>query len=154
VDGKLPTRSASSWTPQYALLGQGNTLWPAIVEKAYADYRHGANTYASLSDGRPGDAYEAFACPDEDGWASWGGHTGSGAIQQLYNHWLEGQACTVCLVWPDNSGSHCFSVISMTTDAHGDVASIRLRNQIGGGYVTYPRDYFISQWREIRWATA
>jgi hypothetical protein len=42
----------------------------------------------------------------------------------------------------------------MTTDAHGDVTSIRLRNQIGGGYVTYTRDYFISQWREIRWATA
>jgi hypothetical protein len=154
VDGRLPTRSASSLTPQYATLGQGNSLWVAIVEKAYANYRTGANTYASLNEGRPGPAFEAFACPDEDGWTSWGFHTGSGAIQQLYNHYKQGQACTVCMVWPDNSGSHCFSVISMNTDSYGNVTSIYLRNQIGGGYKTYSREYFIEQWREVRWATA
>jgi hypothetical protein len=154
VDGWLPTRSASSTTPQYATLGQGNSLWAPIVEKAYAKYRTGANTYASLTGGEPGDAFDAFGCSNGDGWTPLGLHSGASAIQELYNHYQAGQACVVCLVWPDNSGSHCMSLISMNRDSDGNVTSIYLRNEVGGGYVTYTRDYFIAQWDEIRWANA
>ncbi|HOD83027.1 MAG: Bifunctional hemolysin/adenylate cyclase precursor [Planctomycetes bacterium ADurb.Bin126] len=60
VDGDLPTRTRASGTPTYAGFGVRGCLWPAIVEKAYAHYRRGANTYASLGSGSATEAFKGL----------------------------------------------------------------------------------------------
>ena len=51
LDGEMPVWNASSTGLVYAKLGAENELWVAVVEKAYAHFRYGLNTYASLSGG-------------------------------------------------------------------------------------------------------
>lgn len=58
VDADLPVNSSGN--PTYAYTGVDDSIWVAVVEKAYADYRTGANTYASLNSGRCQPVYEAF----------------------------------------------------------------------------------------------
>ena len=49
VDGSLPTWSWGA--PAYANFGQQGSMWVAVMEKAFAAVRTGANTYASLNSG-------------------------------------------------------------------------------------------------------
>jgi hypothetical protein len=49
VDGDLPVYSGSS--AAYAKLSPDGELWVALAEKAYAEFRTGANSYASISGG-------------------------------------------------------------------------------------------------------
>ena len=51
VDADLPTRSAQSKDLTYAKFGLSGSMWVPIVEKAYAHFRTGANTYESLNGG-------------------------------------------------------------------------------------------------------
>ncbi|MFO0845261.1 MAG: C2 family cysteine protease [Gemmataceae bacterium] len=60
VDADLPTWSATSTDQRFAGLGREGSLWVALVEKAYAHFRTGANTYASVANGDPADAMRAF----------------------------------------------------------------------------------------------
>lgn len=50
VDADLPTYAGTT-TPQFAQLGHDDSLWVAVVEKAYTHHRTGANTYGSLNGG-------------------------------------------------------------------------------------------------------
>jgi hypothetical protein len=52
VDGELYESSAGNL--RYARLGPQNSLWPAIVEKAFAFYRNKLGTYASIDGGNNG----------------------------------------------------------------------------------------------------
>jgi fibronectin type 3 domain-containing protein len=52
--------SASGGSPLYARPGSDGDIWAPIMEKAYAYFRTGANTYASLNSGWMGDVYAAF----------------------------------------------------------------------------------------------
>ena len=51
VDADLSTNGAASWIPTYAGLGVENSLWAAVIEKAYTHFRSGDNTYASIASG-------------------------------------------------------------------------------------------------------
>jgi len=51
VDAELPTFSAASYSLVYADTGPDGQIWVPIVEKAYAHFRYGLNTYASLQAG-------------------------------------------------------------------------------------------------------
>ncbi len=51
VDGQLPAYSESSNYLVYAKQGPDGEIWMPIVEKAYAHFRYGENTYDSLSGG-------------------------------------------------------------------------------------------------------
>jgi hypothetical protein len=151
VDGKLPTDELGYLSD--AGLGQQGSLWVPIVEKAYANYRHGDNTYSSLDQGRPGDAFETFNCPDEDGWTSWGIHSGTDAFRQLFQEFQAGLASVVCMTFPVASGSHCYYVTGFDFDLFGNPRAVHVRNPYGL-YETYSEAYFIAQWREIRYAHA
>ncbi len=59
VDADLPTVGSGN-SLRYAGLGQDDSLWTAIVEKAYAFFRTGAGTYASLSGGWASSVYDAL----------------------------------------------------------------------------------------------
>jgi len=58
VDADLPVNA--SGTPVHAGTGVDDSIWVAVIEKAYTHYRTGANTYASLNGGWSNDAWNAL----------------------------------------------------------------------------------------------
>ena len=58
LDGDLPTDGYGHLV--YAGLGTGGSLWPAIMEKAFAYYRRGDSDYDSLWGGWTGEAFSAM----------------------------------------------------------------------------------------------
>jgi hypothetical protein len=61
VDADLP---ASGSTPTYAQLGADSELWVPLIEKAYAYFRYGQNSYISLAIGLPADVYSDITASD------------------------------------------------------------------------------------------
>ena len=59
VDDQLPV--FANGTPGYARLGQQSSLWVAIMEKAFAVFRTGGDSYASLDSGWMDEAFAALA---------------------------------------------------------------------------------------------
>jgi hypothetical protein len=155
VNGWLPT-DGKTGALTYAGLGHDNSIWVPIVEKAYAYYRDGDNTYDSLDGGYGEEAFEALGCSNVDDWKSWGLHSGQGALDELYKHWHAGQACVVAMWMPNGQGLHEYTVVSMTRGADGHVSKIYLRNpwNVGDAYQTFTQDYFIGNWREVAWCDA
>jgi hypothetical protein len=159
VDGWLPTDGQTGQL-KFAGLGHDNSIWVAIVEKAYAYYKDGCNTYDSLTGTFPQDAFNALNCGNVDGWSTVGLHSGGGALDELYNHWHAGQACVVAMYFPEGSkyagGLHAWTVVSMTLDPNGCVSQIYLRNPWGlsDAYQTFTRDDFIQRWSLTAWCDA
>src|SRR4029434_10803111 len=60
VDADLAVANSSSTSPVYAKLGAQNSMWVAVAEKAYAHYRTGANSFASIEGGWSVDVNKAF----------------------------------------------------------------------------------------------
>src|SRR5262249_6509941 len=135
VDADLPTTGLYSTTPSNAGFGHDGSMWVAVVEKAYASYRTGANTYASLDYGDPADALRAYnlGSVGETHYAA--GSNATTVANEVYNHWNAYQACTICT--GSNTGSsglvanHCYSVTAVYRDAYGNVTGIQLRNPWG-----------------------
>jgi hypothetical protein len=57
IDAQLPTSGSS---PAYAKLTPSGELWVALEEKAFAQFRSGQNSYASLNYGMMDEAYRAL----------------------------------------------------------------------------------------------
>jgi hypothetical protein len=135
VDADLPTWGATSTDQRYAGLGQQNSLWVAILEKAYASYRTGANTYASLNNGDPQDALRAFNATNVGEHYYAAGSNAATVANDVYAHWNSYQACTICTgTVTASSGlvaNHCYTVVSVSRDAYGTVTSMTLRNPWG-----------------------
>jgi hypothetical protein len=135
VDADLPTLSASSTTPTYAGFGQDGALWMPLVEKAYANFRTGANTYASLNNGDPADALRAYNETSVGESYHAAGSSAAATANDIFTHWNAYQSCTICTgSVPAGSplvGNHCYTVVSVTRNAAGVVTSIQLRNPWG-----------------------
>src|SRR4029079_16701818 len=95
VDGALPAASLASTNPSYAGLGAQGSLWAAIVEKAYAHYRTGANSYASLEGGWSVEVNRAFGSTNavDRTISSFGSATALG--NAMYSAWLGYNAVTI-----------------------------------------------------------
>jgi hypothetical protein len=135
VDADLPTWSAASTDQQYAGLGQDGALWVAIIEKAYAHFRTGANTYASLAWGNQADALNAYNLTSVGQNYYAAGSSSTTVANDIYSHWNAYQSCTICTgTVPSGSplvASHCYTVYSVTRNSSGVVTSITLRNPWG-----------------------
>jgi hypothetical protein len=135
VDADLPTYNAASTSPSNAGFGHDGSMWVAVVEKAYASYRTGANTYASLDYGDPADALRAYNLSSVGETHYGAGSNATTVANEVYNHWNNYQACTICT--GSNTGTsglvanHCYSVTAVYTDAYGNVTGIQLRNPWG-----------------------
>ena len=57
LDGDLAVRGSWSTSLSYAKQGNDGEIWAPVLEKAYAYYRYGENSYASLSGGWMSEAY-------------------------------------------------------------------------------------------------
>ena len=142
VDAELPTLPDGQ--PAYAQLGSGNSLWVALVEKAYADYVNPkADSYTTISGGWMGDAFTAIGLKSTSTFSA----ASSTALATLLQKDVKandfvtmGTASYVGLNTPLVAG-HAYEIDSVTVNKQGAVTSVTLRNPWGndvanGGYVT------------------
>lgn len=156
VDADLAVQTSTSTTPAYASLGKQNSMWVAIYEKAWAHYRRGANTFASIEGGWSVEINRAFGSTSA-GQRSFGSfHSATALAEEIANRCGGREAVTLGL----SSGSgaplflhHAYTVVSVVRDFSDRVVTITLRNPWGidgagndgndDGYVTVtPRQLF------------
>ena len=136
VDADLPTWNATSTDQQFAGLGRDGSLWVALTEKAYASYRTGANTYASLAGGDPADALRAYNLTSVGQSYFPAGSNSASVANSVFTHWNAYQSCNISTgSVPAGSklvGNHVYTVTSVIRNSAGQVTSIVVRNPWGG----------------------
>jgi Ca2+-binding RTX toxin-like protein len=135
VDGELPANTVTQ-RPVYAGLGLQDSLWTAIIEKAYAMFRTGANTYASLDWGNPEDALRAFGLSGV-GFTYHDSPTSDTVVANAaFDRWNSYQNTVICTGAVSAAsglvGSHCYNIDSVQRDSAGNVTTIVVRNPWGG----------------------
>ena len=138
VDNDLPVHTGGT-TPAYAQLGANNSMWVAIVEKAFAHYRRGANTYASIEGGWSVEINRAFRSTSagEKTLSSYGNATAM--ANDIATRASSGQAVTVGFPGDKKTAAggaplvmgHQYTVASVQRNSAGVVTSITLRNPWG-----------------------
>lgn len=142
VDDDLRTNSSGGLLG--AKLGTENSMWVAVVEKAYTHYRKGANpdapaavnTYASIDGGWMGEVSTAF------GSASIGASDANSAnvqsvLSQVWSRWNNYESVTLAFYeWTGSGNSpvvtgHAYTVMGVTKGANGQVDTITIRNPWG-----------------------
>jgi Ca2+-binding RTX toxin-like protein len=143
VDADLPAVDSIYPFLRYAKVGRDNSLWVPLVEKAYAHFRTGANTYASLDGG-----YEIDSLRGLNGTELHSQFMGLGAIfaddgRRLLHTLLNGlgsrldagTAVTVGFDWVAPMcpciDHHAYTLVGVNRDAAGQVVSVTLRNPWG-----------------------
>lgn len=109
--------------------GPNQTIWAMVMEKAFAYYRTGANTYASTDNGWMGEAYSDFGVSSSMIYP--GSYSQSGFYSAMANDLANGQAVTF-LTGSGTSlvSDHCYTLVSVYTDSSG-VAHYVVRNPWG-----------------------
>ncbi len=144
VDATLP---ASNGNPVNAQLGQENSLWVPLMEKAMAAFRYGANTYSDLGGGWMNEAYTDLGVANTNNfyWAS-----PTAMLQQIQTELNNHDAVTAgILSVPSGTpliANHAYTVVGVVTDSNGNLTGLTLRNPWGtvgingyagnNGYVT------------------
>jgi hypothetical protein len=131
VDAELPV----GWWGgmQYAQLGAQDSIWVAIMEKAYACYRdNGVASYATLDGGWMDEAFNDLGYRDTEMlWDATDGDTLLGEIEDQLN---EGLAVTLAIYQAKSGapvvGYHAYTVVSVQTDGDGN-KTLTLRNPWG-----------------------
>jgi hypothetical protein len=137
VDDDLPVNIGSTATA-YAALGAQNSMWVAVVEKAFAHYRTGANSYASIENGWSVEINRAFGSSSA-GEKSISSYSNATALaNDIYNRWNTYQAVTIGFLSARVSGanaplvmSHMYTVMNVIRNSAGTVTGIVLRNPWG-----------------------
>ncbi len=142
VDADLAT--LPDGRPAYAQLGAGDSVWVAVVEKAYADYVNPkADSYTTIDGGWMGSAFSALGLKSTSTFSA----SSATALATLVQKDLKandfvtmGTASYVGVNSPLVAG-HAYEINAVTLDKKGNVTSITLRNPWGsdlstGGYVT------------------
>lgn len=122
VDGDLPVSGAF---PVYARFSSIGETWVALAEKAYAQFRYGQNSYASIEGGWMGAVLrEVTNASTQDVWIS-----GSAAAlgQMMSSHLAAGHAVTAATKSSPASpfvGNHAYMVKSVETDGSGTFVTV------------------------------
>ena len=134
VDNDLPVKAGSS-QPAFAALGRENSMWVSVAEKAFAHYRRGQNSYASIEGGNCVEANRAFGAASSGlrSFASYGNATA--LINDLYNRWNNYQSVGIEFWSGPSNGpvvlSHAYTVVSFVRNTAGAVTGIVVRNPWG-----------------------
>jgi hypothetical protein len=140
VDNELPVwdtaNGATSANVRFAKLGAQDSMWVAIVEKAYAHFRYGTNTYDSLQNpgGRSTEVFEALRMKNVAGYGLKDTYATAAAMAtDLYSKWTQGYAIVIGSIafnGPEG-GNHAFTIERFIRNAAGIVTDIVLRNPWG-----------------------
>ena len=139
IDADLPVNSYGSLV--YAKTSPDGELWVPLVEKAFAHFRYGQNSYASMSGGWMSTTYREVT----------GGYTNtrwtSGSASELYNyfatHLTAGHAVTLGSYSNASSpvvGSHAYVVMSVHTS--GGQQYVTVYNPWGVDGRTWDSNYY------------
>jgi Calpain family cysteine protease len=119
----------------YANLGTGNSLWAALLEKAFTYVRSGATpatpTYSTIDNGGwMSESFTALGLSNSDYFPS----SASQLVSELGRLLSKGDAVTIAIDNPEDDapliGDHAYTVDHMSTDSKGNV-TIVLRNPWG-----------------------
>ncbi|QOV90728.1 C2 family cysteine protease [Humisphaera borealis] len=158
VDGDLP---AVNGTPKYAKLGNGNSIWVAIMEKAFAYHRYfDGGTYAILELGRSSEPFDALAAQNADFW----GTSGTNVLASIASQMNQGRAVVASSINALPNGlpyvnQHLYVVNSVDTAG----GTITVRNPWGydgagndanpqDGYYTFTASQFFTYFKKATWA--
>ncbi|MBL8828390.1 MAG: hypothetical protein JNM18_15520 [Planctomycetaceae bacterium] len=134
VDDDLPVANIYSTTPANANFGLQNSMWVAIVEKAYAHYRTGANSYASLDGGWAVEVNRAFNSASAGAKSIKSYANATEMVNDMYNRWNTYQSVTVGVLTGSGAplvNSHMYTVYSFNRNSAGQITSVVLRNPWG-----------------------
>lgn len=131
VDADLTTYFAK---PAYAELGAQQSLWVALMEKAYAFFRTGEGTYRSIVAGWMSEVFTAMGLPSNTIW--W---TTTQTPAELLTHLkveLDAGAAITWATWEIPAGVplvglHAYSINAITLDDEGNPLTVTLRNPWG-----------------------
>ncbi len=131
VDADLPVW-ADDRQLAYANAGHQGSIWTAIMEKAYAVFRTGANTYASIEAGWMSEVYSALGKASTSVFSVTTGQSLLAIIQTALN---QGKSVTMGVSTPTDGapliGNHAYSVDHVNVDSNGNAVSVTLRNPWG-----------------------
>ena len=131
VDNELPKLNEFTQLA-YAGLGGQDSMWVAVVEKAYAFFRTGAGTYQSIEAGWMGEADSALGLSSSSTYSA----SSASSLLSLINKDLNaGKSVTFAVDTPaEGSGFvayHAYSVDGVVANAKGVPTHLRLRNPWG-----------------------
>jgi hypothetical protein len=140
VDNDFAVASRQSNSPAFAQFGRdGNTLWVAIVEKAFAHHRRGANSYASIEDGWSIEVNRAFGSTSANAREIRSYGSAANLLNDMFNRWSTYQAVTIGFLGVVNGGvmpsnlvmRHMYTVVSFVRNGAGQITNVILRNPWG-----------------------
>jgi Calpain family cysteine protease len=122
--------TSTGTTYRFARPGTSGSVWAPIMEKAFAYFRSGVNTYASISGGWMGEVYTALGVASSTFWMS--GMTESTLFSTVSSALSSGKPVTfgTTATPPNLVGSHAYTLISATRDSNG-IARYMVRNPWG-----------------------
>jgi Calpain family cysteine protease len=114
----------------YAHPGADGSIWAMVMEKAFADFRTGANTYASINSGWMGEVYSDFGVSSMS--FSTNSYTQTTLFNMLSADLASGDAVTLGTSQspPNLVGDHAYTLVSVYKDSSG-VAHYIVRNPWG-----------------------
>jgi hypothetical protein len=145
LNNELPANSGGNLV--YAQLGQSSSMWVPIMEKAFAEYRNGANSYPNIAAGWMSEVSYDLGLAATD---TFGTSNANSLLALIQSELQAGDAVTIGIDdVPAGSpliDDHAYSVVAVTTDGSGDLTGLEIRNPWGtvgvsgyasnGGYVT------------------
>lgn len=139
VDADLPTWSNGQLA--YADLGAQNSMWVAIMEKAFAYVRTNVCSYGELDAGWMSEAYSALGVSEANINEQYSTASGTALLGLIKNELDAGKSVTYAVATPAANSNlieyHAYTVDSVGLDANGQVVTLRLRNPWGvDGYTT------------------
>ena len=134
VDDDLATFNATSATPAYAGLGQGDSMWVAIAEKAYTFARRNQGTYSSINGGWMSEVFAALGQPNSSSEWNTSVSNGDDYIDWVQQQLAAGDVVTLGVMNSNSSlnlvGGHAYTVIRVDTLPNG-TKQLVIRNPWG-----------------------
>jgi hypothetical protein len=130
VDADLPTWNGSN-TPAYAKLGAQDSMWVAIMEKAFTCFRTAQSSYASIEAGWMSEAATALGLASKSAYSA---TSGEALLNAMANDLEAGKAVTYAAGTIVNGaplvGYHAYQVVSVNFE-NGHATTLTLRNPWG-----------------------
>ncbi|HEY2585389.1 MAG TPA: C2 family cysteine protease [Tepidisphaeraceae bacterium] len=127
---------------EYAHPGASGTIWAMVLEKAFAYFRSGDNTYASIGAGWMSEVYADFGVASANFVP--GSYAESAFYTMISTDLAKGDAATLSTSGssPDLVADHAYTLVSASTDASG-VTHYVVRNSWGtsGDALENPQGY-------------